>query len=130
MRKKDGASSVIYVGSLRIGSAEGRMARDLRVALVETMPRLRRFCVALTRSFVDADDLVQTACEPALSRGAQLRGETKLGAWMCIMMRNLRIDEIRARRTHLHDRIVAADDVMGDDGEAVTETSNAWAAVR
>jgi DNA-directed RNA polymerase specialized sigma24 family protein len=31
------------------------------LALVELMPRLRRFGIALTRSAVDADDLVQAA---------------------------------------------------------------------
>jgi RNA polymerase sigma-70 factor (ECF subfamily) len=106
------------------------VARDLRAELVELMPRLRRFGVALTRSFVDADDLVQMACERALSRGAQLRSEAKLGAWMYTMMRNLWIDEVRSRRARLHDRLEAAHDVMGDDGEALAERNNAWAAVR
>jgi RNA polymerase sigma-70 factor, ECF subfamily len=106
------------------------VARDLRTELVELMPRLRRFGVALTRSFVDADDLVQMACERALSRPGQLRSETKVGSWMCMIMRNLWIDEIRARRRHRHDRIEAARDVIGDDGEAVTERNSTWAAVR
>jgi RNA polymerase sigma-70 factor, ECF subfamily len=94
------------------------------------MPRLRRFGVALTRSFVDADDLVQMACERALSRAAQLRGEANIGAWMYTMMRNLWIDEVRSRRTRLHDRLEAAHGVMGDDGEALAERNNTWAAVR
>jgi RNA polymerase sigma-70 factor (ECF subfamily) len=106
------------------------MARDLRVELVEMMPRLRRFAIALTRSLVDADDLVQTACERALSHGDQLRSETKIGPWMYMIMRNLWIDEIRARRTHLHDGVEVAHAIMGDDGEALMERNNAWAAVR
>jgi RNA polymerase sigma-70 factor (ECF subfamily) len=106
------------------------MARDLRVELVEMMPRLRRFAVALTRSLVDADDLVQTACERALSRGEQLRSETKIGAWMYMIMRNLWIDEIRVRRSHQYDQVEIAHAVMGDDGEALMERSNALAAVR
>ena len=106
------------------------MARDLRVELVEIMPRLRRLGIALTRSRVDADDLVQMACERALSRGAQLSSETKLAAWMYTIMRNLWIDEIRTRRTYLHDSLEAAHDVMGDDGEALAERNSTWAAVR
>ena len=106
------------------------MARDLRVELVEMMPRLWRFGLALTRSSVEADDLVQMACERALSRGAQLRSDTKIGAWMYMIMRNLWIDEIRGRRTHLHDTIEAAHDVIGDDGEALAERNSNWAAVR
>jgi RNA polymerase sigma-70 factor (ECF subfamily) len=106
------------------------VAYDLRDELVELMPRLRRFGVALTRSFVDADDLVQAAWERALSREPQLRSDTKIAAWMCMIMRNLWIDEIRARRTRRHDGLEAAHDVMGVDGEALAERNGIWAAVR
>jgi RNA polymerase sigma-70 factor (ECF subfamily) len=104
--------------------------RDLRLALVELMPRLRRFGIVLTRSTVDADDLVQAACERALLRRDQLRRDSKIGAWIYQIMRNLWIDELRSRRSNLHDRIEAAHDVIGDDGEALVETGSAWAAVR
>src|SRR6202011_4709133 len=107
-----------------------RVERDLRLALVELMPRLRRFGIALTRSTVDADDLVQAACERALLRRSQLRRNTKIGAWMYQIMRNLWIDEMRSRRAHQHAGIETAHDVIGVDGEAVVERSNAWAAVR
>ena len=106
------------------------MERDLRLELVELMPRLRRFGIALTRSVVDADDLVQAACERALLRRDQLRSDTKIGAWMYQIMRNLWIDELRSRRTHQHDGIEAAQHVIGDDGEALAERSDALAAVR
>ena len=106
------------------------MVRQLQAEIVEMLPRLWRFGLALTRSAADADDLVQSACERALSRGAQLRGETKIGSWMYTIMRNLWIDQIRARRAHLHDGIEAADNVVGDDGEALAEKNNTWAAVR
>jgi RNA polymerase sigma-70 factor (ECF subfamily) len=94
------------------------------------MPRLRRFGVALTRSLVEADDLVQAACERALSRGDQLRNETKIDAWMYTIMRNLWFDEMRAQGTRRHDRIEAAYDLIGDDGEALAERSDTLAAVR
>ncbi len=106
------------------------MEQDLRLALVELMPRLRRFGIALTRCTVDADDLVQAACERALLRRDQLRGDTKIGAWMYQIMRNLWIDEVRSRRTHQHAGMEAAEHVIGVDGEALVERSNAWAAVR
>jgi RNA polymerase sigma-70 factor (ECF subfamily) len=106
------------------------MARQLQAEIVEMLPRLWRFGLTLTRSAAEADDLVQSACERALSREAQLRGDTKIGAWMYTIMRNLWIDQIRARRTHLHDGIEAADNVVGDDGVALAERNDAWAAVR
>jgi RNA polymerase sigma-70 factor (ECF subfamily) len=104
--------------------------RDLRLTLVELMPRLRRFGIALTRSAIDADDLVQAACERALLRANQLRHDTKIGAWMYQIMRNLWVDEMRSRRTRQHAGIEAAHDVIGVDGEVLVEKSNSLAAVR
>jgi RNA polymerase sigma-70 factor (ECF subfamily) len=104
--------------------------RDVRSELVEIMPRLRRFGIALTRSLVDADDLVQAACERALSRGSQLQSETKIGAWMYTIMRNLWFDEMRAPRTRRADPIETANDLAGDDGEAITERNDTLVAVR
>lgn len=106
------------------------MERNLRLELVDLLPRLRRFGITLTRSVVHTDDLVQAACERALIRQDQLRHETKIGVWVCAIMRNLWIDEIRASRSHLHDSIEAARDVIGDNGEALTEKNNTWAVVR
>jgi RNA polymerase sigma-70 factor (ECF subfamily) len=125
--------SYVSYGSVslaKVGQRDGSVDQDLRLALVELMPRLRRFGVALTRSLIDADDLVQAACERALLRRDQLRRDTKIGAWMYQIMRNLWIDEMRSRRTHQHAGIETAHDVIGVDGEAVVERSNAWAAVR
>jgi RNA polymerase sigma-70 factor (ECF subfamily) len=109
---------------------ERRVARDVRSELVEIMPRLRRFGIALTRSLVDADDLVQAACERALSRGAQLHSETKIAAWMYAIMRNLWFDEMRAQGARRADPIETASDVAGDDGEAIAERNDTLAAVR
>jgi RNA polymerase sigma-70 factor (ECF subfamily) len=106
------------------------VVQGLPQALVEMMPRLRRFGLALTKSRVDADDLVQAACERALLNQGQLRHDVKIGAWMYRIMRNLWMDEVRARRAHLHDGIDAAVDLIGVDGEALAEKSSTWAAVR
>lgn len=106
------------------------MEQDLRLEIGELLPRLRRFGIALTKSVADADDLVQAACERALLRQDQICHETKIGVWMYAIMRNLWIDEIRAPRSHLHDSIEVAREMIGDDGEPLTEKSNAWAAVR
>src|SRR6185437_1932970 len=42
--------------------------RLFRHRLSEMLPRLSRFALGLTRSRADADDLIQSACERALSR--------------------------------------------------------------
>ena len=106
------------------------MTSDLRNALTAVLPRLRRFGLALTGSRVDADELVQAACERVLTRGDQLRDRARLDAWIYGIMRNLWIDEMRSRRVRRHDDMSAADAVVGDDGVATVEGRITLAAVR
>jgi RNA polymerase sigma-70 factor, ECF subfamily len=106
------------------------MQPDLKHALAELMPRLRRFGLALTGSPADADDLVQAAYERALQRSAQLRSESRLDAWVYSIMRNLWTDERRARRLRYHESMEAAAEVVGEHGEAVVEGRITLAAVR
>lgn len=65
--------------------------------LVELLPRLRRFAHALTRSPVEADDLVQMTIERALRSKRQWQAGTRLDSWACRIMRNLWIDTARSR---------------------------------
>lgn len=106
------------------------METDLRGSLAALLPRLRRFGLALTGTVAEADDLVQTTCERVLRRGEQLRDHTRLDAWIYGIMRNLWVDEIRARRVRRHDDMEAAADVIGDDGEQVVEGTLTLKAVR
>jgi RNA polymerase sigma-70 factor (ECF subfamily) len=79
---------------------------------------------------VDGDELVQAACERALSRLAQLRTEARLDSWLYRIMHGLWVDELRARRVRRHEPIEAAGDAVGEDGSAVTEGRLTLAAVR
>ena len=65
--------------------------------LLALLPRLRRFAAGLSRDRVDADDLCQAAIERALLSREQWREGTRLDSWMYRIMRNLWIDEARAR---------------------------------
>jgi RNA polymerase sigma-70 factor (ECF subfamily) len=82
---------------------------ELRAALLELLPRLRRFARALTRDGHDADDLVQIALERALTHAAQLRADAPVANWVFGIVRHAWLDELRARgrRAQL---FVAADD--------------------
>jgi RNA polymerase sigma-70 factor (ECF subfamily) len=106
------------------------LADDLRGALQALIPRLRRFGLALTGSPVEADELLQGACERALQRSGQLRDAGRLDAWMFGIMRHLWIDELRARRIRHHEGMEAASDLVGQDGEALVESRMTLAAVR
>ena len=65
--------------------------------LIAALPRLRRFARGLTGSTVEADDLVQAACERALARRHQFEEGTRFDSWMFRIVQTIWIDQIRAR---------------------------------
>ncbi len=94
----------------------------LRTQIVALLPRLRRFCAALTRNGDAGDDLCQATIERALSRSDQFEPGTRLDSWMYRIARNLQIDAVRRRHTRgVEIDIDDAFDVAGDDGVAVVE---------
>lgn len=60
-----------------------------REAILEHLPRLRRYARALTGDRFAADDLVQDAVERALSRWALLRPGSNAAVWLLSIMHNL-----------------------------------------
>lgn len=86
------------------------------------LPRLRRFCLALARDSVAADDLCQATVERALSRAELYKQGTRLDSWMYRIAQNLHIDEARRRKTRgtevdIEDR----QDIAGGDGLRLVE---------
>ena len=74
---------------------------QFKTDLVQLPPRLRRFALTLTRNRDDGDDLVQTAVERAILRRSQWQPGTRLDSWLCTMMRNLWVSELRSRRVRV-----------------------------
>ncbi|MGH6961075.1 MAG: RNA polymerase sigma factor [Dongiaceae bacterium] len=74
------------------------MSQELRAEIVDLLPRLRRFAYGLTGSLDDGDDLVQSACERALTRLDQFQPGTRLDSWMYRIVQNLWIDQRRAQQ--------------------------------
>jgi RNA polymerase sigma-70 factor (ECF subfamily) len=101
------------------------MATDaVRQDLIRLIPRLRRFALALTGTYADADDLVQDALERALARLHQWRPGTRLDSWVYRIAQNAWRDQLRRGRT----RGVAlplddADEQPGSDGRTDAEAS-------
>jgi RNA polymerase sigma-70 factor, ECF subfamily len=82
--------------------------------LIMVLPRLRRFARGLTGTAVEADDLVQAACERALSRQHQFQEGTRFDSWMFRIVQTIWIDQIRARDVRKEDAEVE-DDRLGSD---------------
>lgn len=70
----------------------------IREDLVTMLPRLRRFSMAVAGNAQDAEDLLHSALERALRSEASWQRGTRLDSWMFRIIRNLWIDERRARR--------------------------------
>lgn len=67
----------------------------LRQAIVELLPRLRRFAFALTGTRADADDLLQATVVRLLEKGVP--EGVDLSRWSFRVCKNIWIDEIRSR---------------------------------
>ncbi|MBA4172309.1 MAG: RNA polymerase subunit sigma-70 [Hyphomicrobium sp.] len=74
------------------------MTPDVRQEIVALLPRLRRFACALTGSLDAADDVVQSACEKALTRLDQFTPGTRCDLWMFQIIRTVWIDKVRYAR--------------------------------
>jgi RNA polymerase sigma-70 factor, ECF subfamily len=73
------------------------MSQSFSDQLIAVLPRLRRFARGLAGSAADADDLVQAACERALSRAHQFEAGTRFDSWMFRIVQTIWIDQVRAR---------------------------------
>ncbi len=98
------------------------MTDEFRTRMVEFLPRLRRFSIALTGDLDQGDDLVQETCLRALSRMDQWQPGTRLDSWMYRIAQNLWLDRTRARKYRPE---VSDPDVMeavpGQDGRDVVD---------
>lgn len=68
-------------------------------AIVEWIPRLRRYARALTGDAVLADDLVQDTLARAIEKFALWRAGSDLRAWLFSVMHNTFVNQLRARHT-------------------------------
>jgi RNA polymerase sigma-70 factor (ECF subfamily) len=94
---------------------------DVRKQLAQFTPRLRRFALTLTRSQVDADDLVQSTLERALVYLPQWEAGTRLDSWLYRIAQNLWIDQRRRARVRGLTESTDAMVLTGEDGREINE---------
>src|SRR3954471_11715492 len=108
---------------LPLGHPEMDASLDtIRHQIVQLLPRLRRFAVALTGSMADGDDLVQDTVERALKNLHAWEPGSRLDSWMFRIAKNRFIDQRRAAKR----RPVSGSDVLescdvAHDGERMIE---------
>jgi RNA polymerase sigma-70 factor (ECF subfamily) len=87
------------------------MSDPFRDEVVALIPPLRGYAIALTRSSVDADDLVQDALVRAWQFRSGFRVGTNLKAWLYKILRNTFYTQVAKRRATVEDvdgRLAAA----------------------
>jgi RNA polymerase sigma-70 factor, ECF subfamily len=90
----------------------------IRDELVTLLPRLRRFSLAVTGSVQDGEDLLHSALERALRHESSWQRGTRLDSWMFRIIRNLWIDERRAKRNQDVSLEVAGDAALEDNRDS------------
>lgn len=89
--------------------------------LIQMLPRLRRYALALCRVADIADELVQVACEKALASAGRA-SDVPFEAWMFRILRNAWIDRLRRQRTRGEEiDIYERDDLGAFDGASIPE---------
>ncbi len=82
---------------------------SVHAQLVALLPRLRRFARGLAGTADQADDLVQAACERALSRIQQWTPGTRLDSWMFRIVQTIWLDERRAAKVRSGEGTIEAE---------------------
>src|SRR5260221_2109158 len=98
----------------------------IRDQMVQLLPRLRRYAIALTGSVADGDDLVQDAVERALRNLHHWEPGTRLDSWMFRIAKNRFIDTRRSLKRGNTVTIDTAEDVAALDGERAMQTHLAF----
>jgi len=106
------------------------VSRNFSDQLIAVLPRLRRFARGLTGSATEADDLVQAACERALTREHQFQEGTRFDSWMFRIVQTIWIDQLRAREVRKEDGDVAEERLGSDAAVRGIEARLALAEVR
>ena len=120
------------MGGCVVSNSRGRGAvmDEIQSRMIELLPRLRRFALALTGDKDKADDLVQDTYERALAHLDQWKPGTSLDSWMYRIAQNIWVDHHRSRKSrgeqHQLDEV---ENVVGEDGRNVTESRLTLSAV-
>ena len=89
-----------------------------KAELVAALPSARRFALTLVRNGDDADDLVQSAIEKALSSRASFEPGSNFIGWFNTIIRNIFLDDRKSHR-------VSRTTLVGDDEGGLMDTQTA-----
>jgi len=115
---------------VRLVSGDDPVSGSFTDQMIAVLPRLRRFARGLAGSAVEADDLVQAACERALARQHQFQEGTRFDSWMFRIVQTIWIDQIRSREVRKEDGEIAEERLGSDESVRRVEARLALDEVR
>lgn len=74
------------------------MTAEMQSEMLALLPNLRRFALSLTGSIEDAEDLLHSTVEKALTKLDQFKQGTDLDRWLFRICKNTWVDEWRQRK--------------------------------
>jgi RNA polymerase sigma-70 factor (ECF subfamily) len=95
---------------------------QVRHQMVQLLPRLRRFAIALTGSAADGDDLVQDTLERALKNLHAWEPGTRLDSWMFRIAKNRFIDTRRSLSRRKTEALDMVEEIAATDGEQAMQS--------
>ena len=98
----------------------------IRHQMVQLLPRLRRFAIALTGSTADGEDLVQDTVERALKNLHAWEQGTRLDSWMFRIAKNRFIDTRRSAKRGRTEPLEIAEQSAALDGERAMQSHLAF----
>ncbi|MGI9333651.1 MAG: RNA polymerase sigma factor [Gammaproteobacteria bacterium] len=101
----------------------GCSEEDFKKELVSLLPRLRRFALKLSGDEDNGDDLVQAACERALTKIHQWKPGSHMDRWMFSIIRSLWSNELRSQTIRLGAGVVDAEQCLVLDGTKRLESN-------
>jgi len=77
---------------------KNKMTTEMQEELLALLPNVRRFALSLTGSIEDAEDLLHSTVEKALTKLDQFKPGTDLDRWLFRICKNTWLDEWRQRK--------------------------------
>ena len=71
--------------------------KRFKEALISILPRLKRYALSLAANEYEADDLLQSSVERALSRWNQLNEPDQMDRWLFTIMSSVWKNDLRAK---------------------------------
>jgi len=88
-----------FVARLLGGPGEAMLSETIETKVVDFIDDLYSYAIVLTRNRDDAEDLVQETYVRALQAANRLKSGSNVKGWLCTILRNIWLNQVRERNS-------------------------------